>query len=146
MLHKHLPTDPRIVDEIFSLKTQSSMEDVGWLLAMVATYGKTPAELKGFSWNDDNSINIKAKKRSIRPLHPQWVFLFQLKEKQPSRTKSCWNALSEALSQAQDTGLVSRIDDVLLAHKVRKIYYTPARRPQKTNGCQKKQRLLLCSA
>ena len=62
MLHMHLPTDPRIVDEIFSLKTQSDMEDVGWLLAMIVTYGKTPLELKGFTWNDDNSINIKSKK------------------------------------------------------------------------------------
>ena len=146
MTIRSVPRDQEILDEFFSLAAKPGLEKIAWLYGMVAVYGKHPEELKHFVWNEDNSISLKHKKRPLRPLHPQWVFLFQLKEKQPSRTKSCWNALSEALSQAQDTGLVSRIDDVLLAHKVRKIYYTPARRPQRTTGCQKKQRLLLCSA
>ena len=135
MLHMHLPTDPRIVDEIFSLKTKTDMEDVGWLLAMVATYGKTPAELKGFSWNDDNSINIKSKKRSIRPLHPQWVFLFQLKEKQPFNLKSRWSPLCSSLEKTCGYGNVSlTIKGMLLAHKVRKVYYTPLKQ---SGDCQK---------
>jgi len=102
------------------------MEDVGWLLGMVATYGKTPAELKGFTWNDDNSITIKSKKRSIRPLHPQWVFLFQLKEKQPFNLKSRWSFLCSSLEKTCGIGNVSlTIKGLLLAHKVRKVYYTP---------------------
>jgi len=146
MTIRSVPRDQEILDEFFSLAAKPNLEKIAWLYGMVAVYGKHPEELKHFIWNEDNSISLKHKKRPLRPLHPQWVFLFQLKEKQPPRMKSCWNALSEALSQAQDTGLVSQIDDVLLAHKVRKIYYTPARRLQKTTGCQKKQRLLLCSA
>ena len=145
MTLRNVPRDQDILDQFFFLMTRPGLKEVAWLFGMIAVYGKRPEELEHFTWNKDHTINLQCKKRPVRPLHPQWVFLFQLKEKQPSRTKSCWNALSEALSQAQDTGLVSRIDDVLLAHKVRKIYYTPARRPQKTNGCQKKQRLLLCS-
>jgi len=102
------------------------MEDVGWLLGMVATYGKTPSELKGFTWNDDNSINIKSKKRSIRPLHPQWVFLFQLKEKQPFNLKGRWSTLCSSLQKTCGYGNVSlTIKGLLLAHKVRKVYYTP---------------------
>ena len=58
MLHMHLPSDARIVDEIFSLTGKPKCRDEGWLMAMVATYGKTPSELKGFTWNEDNTINI----------------------------------------------------------------------------------------
>lgn len=141
MLHMHLPTDPRIVDEIFSLKTKNGMEDVGWLLAMVATYGKTPSELKGFTWNDDHSINIKSKKRSLRPLHPQWVFLFQLKEKQPFNLKSRWSTLNSSLEKTCGYGNVSlTIKGLLLAHKVRKVYYTPLKR---SDDCQSSRKSML---
>lgn len=133
MLHKRLPTDPRIVDEIFSTVTKPGLEEVGWLLAMVATYGKTPEELKGFTWNEDNSINISSKKRAVRPLHPQWVFLFQLKEKQPSRTKSRWSALNKSLSQALEENRVNlKVEGLLLAHKVRKVYYTPLKQQKES--------------
>tara|TARA_R100000005_G_scaffold95851_1_gene79128 strand:- start:1145 stop:1645 length:501 start_codon:yes stop_codon:yes gene_type:complete len=133
MLHKRLPTDPRIVDEIFSTVTKPGLEEVGWLLAMVATYGKTPLELKGFSWNEDNSINIPSKKRSVRPLHPQWVFLFQLKEKQPSKLKSRWNSLTQCLSQALEQDQINlKVEGLLLAHKVRKVYYTPLKQQKQS--------------
>ena len=111
---------------------------------MVAVYGKTPEELEHFTWNDDYTINLQCKKRSVRPLHPQWVFLFQLKEKQPSKLKSCWNKILKGLSKEQDAGLVLPIEDVLLAHKVRKLYYTPSKR-QLQVGSQKKRLRLLCS-
>jgi len=133
MLHMHLPSDARIVDEIFSLTGKPKCRDEGWLMAMVATYGKTPAELKGFTWNEDNSINIPSKKRPIRPLHPQWVFIFQLKEKQPSRKKG-WSPICRNLSSALEDGSVNlSMEGVLLAHKVRKVYYTPLK--QQTSGC-----------
>ena len=105
---------------------------------MVAVYGKTPDQLKGFKWNDDHSITLKDKKRPLHPLHPQWAFLFQLKEKQPFKKKDCWLALSHSLAQAQHQGLVLNTDSLLLAHKVRKVYYTPIKR-RLTNDCQKKQ-------
>ena len=133
MLHMHLPSDARIVDEIFSLTGKPKCRDEGWLMAMVATYGKTPNELKGFTWNEDNSINIPSKKRPIRPLHPQWVFIFQLKEKQPSRKKG-WSPLCRSLLLAQNQGLIKlSTEGVLLAHKVRKVYYTPLK--QHTSDC-----------
>ena len=84
MIHMHLPSDPRIVDEVFNVVAKPGLEDVGWLLGMVAVYGKSPEELKGFTWNEDNSINIQSKKRPLRPLHPQWVFSFSSKKNSPS--------------------------------------------------------------
>ena len=113
-------------------------------LQQILEYGKTPEELEHFTWNDDYTINLQCKKRSVRPLHPQWVFLFQLKEKQPSKLKSCWNKILKGLSKEQDAGLVLPIEDVLLAHKVRKLYYTPSKR-QLQVGSQKKRLRLLCS-
>jgi len=129
MIHQHLPNDARIVDEVFNVVAKPGLSKVGWLLAMVAVYGKSPAELEGFTWNEDNSINIKSKKRSISPLHPQWVFIFQLKEKQPPKRKNCWNPLVVSLTDAMDQGKINlSIDGLILAHKIRKIYYTPIKR------------------
>lgn len=144
MLHMHLPSDARIVDEIFSLTGKPKCCDEGWLMAMVATFGKTPSELKGFTWNEDNSINIPSKKRPIRPLHPQWVFIFQLKEKQPSKKKG-WSPLCRSLTSAQDRGLIKlSTEGVLLAHKVRKVYYTPLK--QQSVGCSLQERKPLVTA
>ena len=132
MIHTHLPTDPRIVDEIFSLTETPGLEEVGWLLAMVATYGKSPTELEGFTWKDD-TIQIKSKKRPVRPLHPQWVFLFQLKEKQPKKLN--WKKVLKVLDKQRKLGRI-HIDvlSLLLAYKVRKIYYTPVKQ-QKDSLC-----------
>ena len=140
----HLPSDARIVDEIFSLTGKPNCRDEGWLMAMVATYGKTPSELKGFTWNADNTINITSKKRPVRPLHPQWVFIFQLKEKQPSKKKG-WNSLSRSLANAQERGLINlSTEGVLLAHKVRKVYYTPLK--QQSSGSSKQEQKHLATA
>jgi hypothetical protein len=144
MTLRTVPQDQEILDQFFSLSARPSLEKVAWLFGMVAVYGKTPEELEHFTWNDDYTINLQCKKRSVRPLHPQWVFLFQLKEKQPSKLKSCWNKILKGLSKEQDAGLVLPIEDVLLAHKVRKLYYTPTKR-HAPSGFQKKQSRLLCS-
>ena len=129
MIHQHLPNDARIVDEVFNVIAKPGLEKVGWLLAMIAVYGKMPAELEGFTWNEDNSINIRSKKRPIHPLHPQWVFIFQLKEKQPLKKKSCWNPLVVSLTDAMNKEQINlSIDCLILAHKIRKIYYTPIKR------------------
>ena len=129
MIHQHLPSDPRIVDEVFSVVAKPGLKDVGWLMGMVAVYGRSPEELKGFTWNDDNSINIKSKKRPLRPLHPQWVLIFQLKEKQPSNLKGRWDPLVTRLETAiSEEKTAVTIEGMLLAHKVRKVYYTPIKR------------------
>ena len=96
---------------------------------MVAVYDRSPEELKGFTWNEDNSINIESKKRPLRPLHPQWVLIFQLKEKQPSNLKGRWDPLVTRLETAiSEEKTAVTIEGMLLAHKVRKVYYTPIKR------------------
>ena len=144
MTLRNVPRDQDILDQFFSLTTKPGLEHIAWLFGMIAVYGKTPDELKHFTWNDDHTINLEYKKRPVRPLHPQWVFLFQLKEKQPSKTKSCWDALSKTLFQLQDTGLVPHIDEVLLAHRVRKVYYTPAKQLRSV-GSKRKRLQPLCA-
>ena len=129
---RHLPNDPRVVDEVFSMKARPNHEDIGWLMGMVATFGRTPEQLEGFTWNDDDSINIKTNKRPLRPLHPQWVFLFQLKEKQPSRMKSRWSVLSSSLNEAlADDKCHVSLEGLIFSYKVRKIYYTSLKRQKR---------------
>lgn len=145
MLHMRLPSDAIIVDEIFSVTAQPEWIEVGWLLAMIATYGKTPDELKNFTWNEDNSINIENRKKAVQPLHPQWVFIFQLKEKQPSKLKGCWNSLVKRINKAQKHSVFNlTVEGLLLAHKVRKVYYTPLK--QRSFDSTKKSRKLLAPA
>ena len=50
---RHLPNDPRVVDEVFSVKARPNHEAIGWLMGMVATFGRTPEQLEGFTWNED---------------------------------------------------------------------------------------------
>lgn len=117
------PVDQRIVDEYFQLASHRKTKDVAWLYGMVATYGLKPDELSGFEWNADNTIQIPGKKRPIHPLHPQWVLLFSLKEKQPCKLQSHWNPLSFSLYRSiayQDVQL--NVTDLLLAHRIRKNY------------------------
>jgi hypothetical protein len=120
------PVDQRIVDEYFQLASHKKTKDVAWLYAMVATFGIKPDQLINFHWSDDNSICVPGKKRMIRPLHPQWVLLFELKKKQPCKLQSCWDSLSLSLYRAmayQETQL--NITDLLLAHRIRKDHTRP---------------------
>ena len=70
MTLRTVPQDQEILDQFFSLSARPSLEKVAWLFGMVAVYGKTPEELEHFTWNDDYTINLQCKKRSVRPLHP----------------------------------------------------------------------------
>lgn len=118
------PLDQRIVDEYFRLASSRKTKDISWLYAMVATYGLKPEELSNLDWGPDASISVPGKKRLVRPLHPQWVFLFELKEKQPRNMQSCYPSLSSHLYEAmafQDVQL--NITDLILAHKLRKNHY-----------------------
>jgi len=125
------PIDQRIVDEYFQLVTHKKTKDAAWLYAMVATYGLRPDELINFNWGPLDSICISTKKRLIYPLHPQWVLLFKLKEKQPYKMQDCWEFLSFSLYRAiayQDVRL--NITDLLLAHRIRKNYARSIRKQQ----------------
>ena len=67
MTLRNVPKDQQILDEYFSLVTKPGAEKTAWLFGMVAVYGKTPDQLKGFKWNDDHSITLKDKKTTITP-------------------------------------------------------------------------------
>lgn len=122
MLHKP-PSDQHIIDEYFSLLTHKKPY-AAWLYGMVATFGVSPGQLEGFTWNKNNSINIQNRKTAIRPLHPQWVLLFQLKEKQPSKIEDCWNRVCLNLTTAIKTQQVrADITDLLLSHRMRRAFY-----------------------
>lgn len=123
------PVDQRIVNEYFQLIANPKTKDIGWLYGMVATYGLKPEELLDFSWSSDNTVLIKTKKRPVLPLHPQWVFIFGLKEKQPRELRSCWKSLHSSLCHAMAYQLVSlNITDLLLAHRLRKSHYRSFKR------------------
>lgn len=118
------PLDQRIVDEYFHLSNNKKTKKIAWLYGMIATYGLKPEELNDFTWNADLSITIPGKKRSVRPLHPQWVFLFELKEKQPRDVQSCVASLSSSLYEAIAYQCVElNITDLVLAHRIRKNHY-----------------------
>tara|TARA_S200002703_G_C3792162_1_gene244486 strand:- start:287 stop:712 length:426 start_codon:yes stop_codon:yes gene_type:complete len=118
--------DQRIIDNCFHLLTTPGLRKAGWLFGMVSVYGKTPEDLKDFIWSEKNTIIIKSKKRPVRPLHPEWVSLFQLKEKQPSKTKDCWNKMQNNLNEAIKKGVVKlTIPNLLVAYKMRKLVYAP---------------------
>jgi hypothetical protein len=125
------PLDQRIVDEYFRLASSRKTKDIAWLYGMVATYGLKPEDLRDFEWRPDYSISVSIKKRLVRPLHPQWVLLFGLKEKQPRNVQDCWVTLSSSLYEAmafQDVQL--NITDLILAHRLRKNHYRQLKQRQ----------------
>ena len=118
------PVDQRIVDEYFQLISTRKTKDVGWLYAMVATFGLKPEELIGFSWGPGGVVRLSNRKRPVSPLHPQWVLLFELKEKEPCITQDSWVSLCTSLYRSmayQDIAL--NVTDLLLAHRLRKSHY-----------------------
>lgn len=122
------PLDQRIVDEYFQLISHRKTKDVGWLYAMIATYGLKPEELQDFSWGTDTTVCISSRKRPIRPLHPQWAVLFDLKEKQPRELRSCWKSLYSSLYEAMAyQNIRLNVTDLLLAHRIRKNHYRQAK-------------------
>lgn len=117
------PVDQRIVDEYFQLASHRKTKNVAWLYGMVATYGLKPDELVGFQWEAEDSIRIPNKKRTVRPLHRQWVLLFGLKEKQPCDLQSCWESLTLSFYRSIAYQEVRfNVTDLLLAYRIRKNY------------------------
>ncbi len=120
------PPDQAIVDDYFQLSRTKSFGAAAWLFGMSATYGVHPKELKSLTWNSDNTISITTKKKKIKPLHPQWIILFQLKEKQTSNLEDCFDKIKSKLSNAIETQKVSlNITDLQLAYQLRKSLYFP---------------------
>jgi hypothetical protein len=123
------PLDQRIVDEYFYLSSNKKTKNIAWLYGMVATYGVKPEDLIDFDWGPDCSITVPGRKRLIRPLHPQWVFLFSLKEKQPCISQSCLPFLASSLFEAMATVKIGiNLTDLMLAYKDRKNYYRQLKR------------------
>jgi hypothetical protein len=125
------PLDQRIVDEFFQLENRRGSKGIAWLYGMIATYGTKPEDLEaGYHW-DGTSIVLTNKKRPIRPLHPQWVFLFQLKEKQPHKMQGRWESLYSSLYRAiAHQQIRFNITDLLLAYRLRKSYYRQLKQQQ----------------
>ena len=125
MNHLHPPpSDQTVVDDYFHLVHKKTFGQAAWLYGMLATYGLHPNELKGFTWNTDNTINIITKKKKIKPMHPQWVLLFQLKEKQPSKLEDCFKSVQVKLESAIKNKVVAlNFTDLILSHRIRKDFY-----------------------
>jgi hypothetical protein len=120
-MHIQPPLDQRIVDEYFHLVGNKKTKDIAWLYGMIATYGLRLEELNGFSWHSESDIKIHTKKRAIRPIHPQWLILFNLKEKQPRDLRSRWFPLCSSFYELIACQAVSlNITDLILAHTLRK--------------------------
>jgi hypothetical protein len=122
------PLDQRIVDEYFRLASNKKTKDIAWLYGMVATYGRKPDDLNHFDWGPGTAIILHGKKRAVHPFHPQWVFLFGLKEKQPYKMQSCLMSLASSLYEAMALQNVElNITDLTLAHTIRKKHYRQAK-------------------
>ena len=125
------PLDQRIVDDYFHLDSRRCTKPVAWFYGMVATFGITPDQFRDKQWCwEGDAILFADKKRPIRPLHPQWVALFQLKEKQPQDPQSCFVPLCSSLYRAmayQDVKL--NVTDLILAHRLRKSFYHKPKQP-----------------
>lgn len=119
------PLDQTIVDDYFKLSQLRTFGAASWLYGMSATFGLNPKELKQFQWNTDNTITITSKKRKLKPLHPQWLILFQLKEKQPSNIESCFEKIESKLINAiQTQKILLNLTDLHLAYQLRKKLYS----------------------
>jgi hypothetical protein len=133
MEHRKLPPpDQVILDNYFKLSQRKDTSSIAWLYGMAATYGINPRLLKGFKWNRDNTITVTTKKRTLKPFHPQWLFLFQLKEKQPPNIESCFEKIScelTALMQNQELSLKDA--NLQAAYRARKIMYSVQKKLQK---------------
>lgn len=117
------PDDQRILNDYFSLNQASKGKSIAWLYGMIATYGVQPNKLKDFTWGAEHTLVLKGKKTPVKPMHPHWAVIFNLK-KQPRKIKERLTNVSKSLEKAQATGKIDfNIADLLLAHTARKDFY-----------------------
>lgn len=114
------PVDQRILDDFFYLDRGERSKSIAWLYGMIATYGLKPSRLQNFSWGPDNSVFLQGKKRPIKPMHPHWVVIFELK-KQPRNIQDRLLHLEKSLERAVEAGKIKLdVDTLLVAHSDRK--------------------------
>jgi hypothetical protein len=114
------PLDQRIVDDFFSLDRGERSKSLAWLYGMIATYGLKPSQLKNFSWGPDNSVLLQGKKKPIKPMHPHWAIIFELK-KQPRNIQGRLSTLCRSLERAIKNGKIDlNVDTLIAAHRNRK--------------------------
>jgi len=122
------PVDQQIVDEFFQLSAHRKTRDIAWVYAMISTYGIKPDELYTFKWGPESTLNICRLRKPVKPLHPQWAIIFDLKEKQPSNLEDRLDQILLEYYKAISLGQISmNVTDLILAHKLRKQHYRNAR-------------------
>lgn len=123
-MNQTIPVDQRIVDAYFQLDGQRSTKAVAWLFGMIATYGVKPEDLNAFDWGKEGALVLNNKKRPIQPIHPQWVFLFNLQKKRPCEMQDRLPTLSSQLYRLMAHQAIDvNVTDLLLAHSIRKKHY-----------------------
>lgn len=114
------PVDQRIIDDFFYLDRGERSKSIAWLYGMVATYGLKPSQLQDFSWGPDNSVLLQGRKRPIKPMHPHWAVIFELK-KQPRNIQGRLSNLAKSLERAIEAGKTDLdVNALLAAHSDRK--------------------------
>lgn len=117
------PDDQRILNDYFSLDQANKGKSIAWLYGMVATYGVQPNKLKDFTWGSENTLVLKDRKTPVKPMHPHWAVIFNLK-RQPRKIQERLKTVSESLEKAQSQGKIDfNITNLLSAHKARKDFY-----------------------
>lgn len=126
-----IPVDQRIVDTYFQLNGQRNTKSAAWLFGMIATYGIKPEDLTAFDWGPDNTLVLVNKKRPISPLHPQWVFLFELQKKRPCELHDRLGSLVPQLYRLMAHQAIDvNVTDLLLAYGMRKNHYKSIKQRQ----------------
>jgi len=130
-MNQPIPVDQRIVDAYFHLDNQRGNKGAAWLLGMIATYGVKPEDLVSFDWGPNNSLVLTTKKRPVNPLHPQWVFLFNLQKKRPCEMHDRLDSLSLQLYRLMAHQAIEvNVTDLLLAYRMRKDHYRSIKQQQ----------------
>jgi len=130
-MNQPIPVDQRIVDAYFQLDSQRSNKGAAWLFGMIATYGVKPEDLTFFDWGADGTLVLHNKKRPISPLHPQWVFLFNLQRKRPCEMQDRLPHLSSQLYRLMAHQTIDvNITDLILAYSMRKNHYKTIKQRQ----------------
>jgi hypothetical protein len=130
-MNQPIPVDQRIVDAYFQLDSQRGNKGAAWLFGMIATYGIKPEDLNSFDWGQNGSLVLHNKKRPVNPLHPQWVFLFNLQKKRPCEMQDrVPTLLSQLYRLMAHQAIDVNVTDLLLAHSIRKKHYRNIKRLQ----------------
>ena len=105
------------VDIVEYLKTPLLEEEIE---VIAGKLGLKPSQFKNFSWGPDNSVLLQGKKKPIKPMHPHWAIIFELK-KQPRNIQGRLSTLCRSLERAIKNGKIDlNVDSLIAAHRNRK--------------------------